>query len=167
MAVLMEQGADPRHIPGSKRRLEGREPVFGRTPGLLRGLKLKEGMIEIVHLGPLRATSPPEDAACRIMDRQFDRCPRRHPATGVRGCRLTQTPRHSRRKTQPRRYECETHGLPRWVIAFVNARVMSGAAILPGVRYAWRAGDPTPPSQSRALARDHHDRACPGPYRGR
>ena len=50
MAVLMEQGADPRHIPGNKRRLEGREPVFGRTPGLLRGLKLKEGLIEIVHL---------------------------------------------------------------------------------------------------------------------
>ena len=64
MAVLMEQGADQRRIPGNKRRLEGREPVFGGTPGLLRGLKLKEGLIEIVHLGPLRATSLPKDAAC-------------------------------------------------------------------------------------------------------
>ena len=59
MAVLMEQGADLRRILGSKRRLEGREPVFRRTPGLLRGLKLKEGLIEIVHLGPLRERLAP------------------------------------------------------------------------------------------------------------
>ena len=42
MAVLMEQGADLRRIPGGQRRLERREPVLGGTPSLLGGLKLEE-----------------------------------------------------------------------------------------------------------------------------
>lgn len=60
MAVRMEQVANQRHIPGNKRCLESCEPAFGITSGLLRGLKLKEGLIEIVHLAPLRTTSHPE-----------------------------------------------------------------------------------------------------------
>src|SRR5690348_15953165 len=31
MAVLVELGANPRHIPSNKRILESKEPVFGRT----------------------------------------------------------------------------------------------------------------------------------------
>src|SRR5262245_34958352 len=34
MAVLMEQGADPRHIPANQCRLEVCEPVVGITPRL-------------------------------------------------------------------------------------------------------------------------------------
>src|ERR1700736_1091427 len=60
-------------------------------PSLLRCLKLKEGLIEIVHLAPLRATLLPEEAARRIMGRQFDRCPCELRITGCHS-----VPRHEK-----------------------------------------------------------------------
>ena len=49
MTVLMELGPDQRHVPRSKRPLEGCEPILGKTPGACRGLIFKEGLIEVVH----------------------------------------------------------------------------------------------------------------------
>jgi hypothetical protein len=51
VAILMQQGADPRRIARFERCLEGGEPIFGNPPNLLRGLKFQEGLIEIIHLG--------------------------------------------------------------------------------------------------------------------
>ena len=70
----------------SKRRLEGREPVFGGTPGLLRGLKLKEGLIEIVHLGLLRATSPRRTPLAELWTGNSLGVHAGAPARGVHGC---------------------------------------------------------------------------------
>ncbi len=55
MAILMKQGADLRRIPGNERGFEGSEPVLGGTLGLVGGLKFEERLVEIIHLGLLRA----------------------------------------------------------------------------------------------------------------
>ena len=55
MAVLVGQDADPRPIPGNQRLLGGCESFVGTTPGLLRGVKPQQELIETVYLSASRA----------------------------------------------------------------------------------------------------------------
>src|ERR1700722_19357174 len=85
MAVRMEQVANQRHIPGNQRGLESFEPAIGITPGLLRSLKLKEGLIAIVHLAPLRTTSHPEGRRFSKYGQAIQSVSMQTPNTGLRG----------------------------------------------------------------------------------
>src|ERR1700733_15142517 len=85
MAVRMEQVANQRHIPGNKRCLESCKPAFCITPGPLRSLKLKEGLIEIVHLAPLRTTSHPDGRRFSKYGQAIQSVSMETPNSGLRG----------------------------------------------------------------------------------